>query len=210
MSRFKTILAIDSASSVGSLALVQSPDSVLYEFSWTAGPTSNSSSFFLHIEKILKKFSPPDLILTGLGPGSYTGIRIALSTAIGLSISSAIPLAGLPSIFSTPADYPSFQYVSDARRDTFTYAKVENHLLLTPPTLMDKEELLSTFSQNARFPVLTTDARPFPFALPNSPTIISWTATSLARHALHFPEALLQPPLEPIYLKPPHITLPKK
>jgi tRNA threonylcarbamoyladenosine biosynthesis protein TsaB len=39
-----------------------------------------------------------DLIVVGLGPGTFTGLRIAVATASGLSISTGVPAVGVPTL----------------------------------------------------------------------------------------------------------------
>ena len=39
-----------------------------------------------------------DLIATGLGPGSFTGLRIGLATAKGFALANSIPLLGVPTL----------------------------------------------------------------------------------------------------------------
>lgn len=40
----------------------------------------------------------PTSILAGVGPGSFTGLRVALSAAHGLAIGWQVPLSGMPSL----------------------------------------------------------------------------------------------------------------
>lgn len=46
----------------------------------------------------------PDCIAVGLGPGSFTGLRVAAATALGLARASGAHLVALPSVHATLAD----------------------------------------------------------------------------------------------------------
>lgn len=91
------ILAIEAAVGGGSIAVV-SDGEVL--FKWTGNPGEpHSEELLLRISeaidasKVLKnKFG---LIAVSNGPGSYTGIRIGIATAMGLSDSLGIPVVGI-------------------------------------------------------------------------------------------------------------------
>ncbi len=75
--------------------------------------------------------SPADLRLTvvGLGPGSFTGLRVGVATALGLVRGSGGPLVGLPSVQVQCAEVlgPGERAlaVSDARGGRFTLAGYE-------------------------------------------------------------------------------------
>jgi len=61
----------------------------------------------------------PDGIAVGLGPGSFTGLRVAAATALGLARASGAKLVALPSVHATLADCDAGQggavLVLDAR-----------------------------------------------------------------------------------------------
>lgn len=67
----------------------------------------HSSDLLASIHDVLRcqswQISDLDLIVVGLGPGSFTGLRVALSVAKGLSRASQIPLIGVSTLASMAA-----------------------------------------------------------------------------------------------------------
>jgi len=99
MSKF--VLAIESAvGGGGSIALVADGKA---EFSrtGTAG-VSKAEDLLPEIDILLKEasvgFGDIDLIAVSVGPGSFTGLRIGLSTAMGLSDATGIEAVGVSSL----------------------------------------------------------------------------------------------------------------
>src|SRR3989442_5571948 len=95
-----TVLGIDTATSRGSVALAR-PGEVL-----AAVPLlergAHARDLLLRIDGLLQKtgLRPSDLhgLAVTVGPGSFTGVRIGLSTAKGFAYSLGIGLAGLSTL----------------------------------------------------------------------------------------------------------------
>jgi tRNA threonylcarbamoyladenosine biosynthesis protein TsaB len=87
-------LAIDSSSTSGSIALEQE-GVLLYQCYFNIDIT-HSETLMPQIDVAMKfcKLAPEDLsgIITTIGPGSFTGLRIGLATAKGLAYALKIPL----------------------------------------------------------------------------------------------------------------------
>jgi tRNA threonylcarbamoyl adenosine modification protein YeaZ len=166
----------------------------------------NSSLFFENLDAVTGKFGVPDTIIVGLGPGSYAGTRIAISAAIGLQVSCEAHLIGFPSICAMECDAHDYCAIGDARRKSFFFARVRANDLVEGPTLFSESELkLKLDAIEIEMPVLTSDSLPqFDRAVVRFPS-----ALLLAKLAREPRRSFSSPPLEPIYLREPHVTMPK-
>ena len=197
------ILALELSSSRGSLAW--SDGDADFSQDWP-NDRQNSSEFFQNLEAVRKKFGLPDAIVVGLGPGSYAGTRIAISAGIGVARTGA-KLIGYPSICAIESEENNYCVTGDARRQTFFLAQVRDNKLAEGPTLMTEAELREKLDKLDRtMSIFATEKLPqFERAQIRHPS-----ARLLARLASDPKREFAQAPLEPIYLREPHITVPKK
>lgn len=102
------ILALETATTCGSLALV-AEDRCLAEYSLNAS-SSHSRRLLAGIDWLLAQgeldWSRIGAIAVGLGPGSFTGLRIALSTAKGLCLATGKPLIGVGTLDGLAGQFP--------------------------------------------------------------------------------------------------------
>ncbi len=95
------VLAIESATAYASVAVVDGEPIFLQ--TWLAG-RNHSRSVARVIEAGLKQVGlrPSDLnaIAVGIGPGSYTGIRIGMALAKGMALGADRPLVGVSTLLS--------------------------------------------------------------------------------------------------------------
>lgn len=88
---FRKILAIDTSRGEASVARLEGAEIVARG---AAGPPAEA---LLTLIAELGDFEP-DLLVVGLGPGSFTGTRVGLATAKGLTIATGVPLIGVCSL----------------------------------------------------------------------------------------------------------------
>ena len=113
-------LAFDTATAVATSALVDG-DEVLGE------RVSRAQTLLEDVDALLRQAGahPSDLdrLAVGLGPGSYTGVRIGLAVARGLALSLDVPGSGVSTLAALAAGAPGAVPVVDAkRREIFTLA----------------------------------------------------------------------------------------
>ena len=199
------ILALELSSAQGSIALLNG-NNIEFDREWL-NDRKNSGPFFEQLADVQKKFGKPDAIVVGLGPGSYAGTRIAISAAIGLQVASGARLIGYPSICAIDFDSPEYAVIGDARRNSFFYARVCDRTLAKAPTLMSEAELREKLGKiDRKMSIFTTEKLPqFERAQLRYPA-----ARIMAELATDSKRKFGQPPLEPMYLREPHITIPKK
>jgi tRNA threonylcarbamoyladenosine biosynthesis protein TsaB len=125
-------LAFDTATAVATSALVDD-DEVLGE------RVSRAQTLLEDIDALLRQAgshpSDVDRLAVGVGPGSFTGVRIGLAVARGLALSLDLPGAGVSTLAALAAGAPGAVPVVDAkRREVFTLLDGEP-CVLTPQEL---------------------------------------------------------------------------
>jgi tRNA threonylcarbamoyladenosine biosynthesis protein TsaB len=199
------ILALELSSAQGGIALLND-NRLQFDREWP-NDRKNSGPFFEYLTEVQKKSGNADVIVVGLGPGSYAGTRIAISAAIGLQTASNARLIGYPSICAIECDAAEYCVIGDARRNSFFYARVCDRTMAEGPTLMSEAELRAKLDKlDQKMSIFTTEKLPqFERAELRYPA-----ARMLAQLAKSAKQNFAQPPLEPMYLREPHITVPKK
>ncbi len=94
------LLALETSGTIGSVALV-TPARCVAELAVEASQ-SHAQQLLPAIDRLLREaqidWPQLDGIAVSLGPGSFTGLRIGLATAKGLSFAAGKPLLGIPSL----------------------------------------------------------------------------------------------------------------
>lgn len=126
------ILAIEFSTNRRSVAVVEGPAQVLSTATQTEGRATN---VFALIEQALAEARVEreqiDALAIGLGPGSYTGIRVAISVAQGWQLAQAIKLVGISSVEVCAAELQASSFsglahvVIDAQRGEYYLATYE-------------------------------------------------------------------------------------
>ncbi len=93
-------LAVNTANSIMSAAILRDDDTVLYHFK-TSETRDQGNLLIGHIEQGLKasslSYDDIDLLAVVTGPGSFTGIRIGISAMRGFALAMRKPLIGISS-----------------------------------------------------------------------------------------------------------------
>lgn len=206
----RLILSLETSSPQASFALFDATNGqVLGEESFVTD-RSHNSEIFGPLSRLLDLCGRRlDLIATGVGPGSYSGVRVAIAAAHGLSLALGCPVLGVSSLEAFPGE--AYLVAGDARRRSFFLAEVRKKRLRGDPQLMDEDRLKERLIPwEGR--VYTTDDSVGRFC-PEKAVVTYPLAVEIARRAAAFdfstgPEALRA--VEPHYLRPPYITEAKK
>ena len=117
-------LGIETTSSKGTVALAD--DKTIIAEVELDKPLRHSRYVIAAIDNMLSdaglKITDMNCIAVGIGPGSFTGIRVGIAIAKGLSIDTSMRLAGIPSlknIASQQFEYKSIAAYAYAQRNEF-------------------------------------------------------------------------------------------
>lgn len=208
MSNNCVLLALDLSTPRGALAVMRGSD-VLFEADFTAHRSHNAQLFEPLRAGLRAAGEELAGIIIGTGPGSYTGVRIAIAAAQGVSMSRGVPVVGLPSLLAPAAaeDRQDFCMVGDARRDS-SFAAVVRKGKLTDAgiQLMPTAELLGWSKDHDNLPLFTFDA---PTSKVVAATLTHPCPIRMAKMAMNEMPHQTAEKLEPIYLRDAFITIAK-
>jgi len=194
-------LAIETSTSRGSIALGN--DKVVVQSIELSADKRHSASLY----PALTRLGLPRLrlrrIIVGVGPGSFSGIRVGIAAAQGIALVQNVPVLGICSAWSAAVQYPQVTRLgvfADARRreafcTAFQNGELERATYLLP--MAELEDHASKFT-------LAVSAE----ALPGIATRVIPRARDLLSFPDGFPGWVTQQPLEPIYLRDPTVALP--
>jgi len=229
------LLALDTATTTASLALYKlNTNQLLAEYTWEAR-RRQTQALLVTAQELLTQLgmSPRDLsaLAVTTGPGSFTGVRIGISTLKGIGVGLPTPPAviGLPTLTVTAAPWvdllrqtaPNAQICAliQAGRGRYNWAFFDGDSLGWRPTAADHQrgtvaELLETLSAKTTPIWLAGESdEPLRNALADLPHLLlldpisSWRrAGQLARLAAHHLAAGTTDDiatLQPLYLQAP-------
>lgn len=214
------VLAFDSATSACSAALWS--DGTVLARRFAAMARGQSEALVPMIAEVLAeagtKVAAIDLLAVTVGPGAFTGIRIGLATARALALASAKPVAGIGTPEAVAAAIPAHQrdgrmllVILDSRREDLWIQPFGPDLTaLEPPSAATPARIAERFADTPA--VLAGDGAGLVLALlpaailadgPGAPDA-AVVAALAARHWT----AGTHLAAEPLYLRPPDVTLP--
>ena len=196
-----TTLAIETSTTSGGVAVLRDGEMLLEE-SFLAD-RSHSAVLFAVLERAVAVIDGGfDLVAIGVGPGSFAGVRIAIAAGLGIQMALGGTMVGVPSV--AVFDDREYLAIGDARRETFYFSHVRQGVCLEGPMLVTEDELHTRLAGTS-LPILgTEELKGFP-----NVQIATPLAGRIARLAATDRGVVSRGDLEPIYLREPHITLPR-
>ena len=194
------IIAIDAASTDLSVALAEPDGTLIAEDAWSSAQRQ-SAELLPRLLTLLAGAGRPLVAATalavGTGPGSFTGLRVAMALAKGLAIGLSRPAVGVPSLRAwLDADPVATAAVARAgARDAYVLMREAD-----APRILDRDELNSLTG-----PVIAANELTAAFGLDgaHSPRGASAIARRAAERLATEPAGDDVSTLEPIYLRAP-------
>ena len=103
------ILAIESASTDPSVAIAAPDGEPLAVDGWSGGPGQGRElmpRLLAAVERSGRDLRETTAVAVGIGPGSFTGLRVGMSLAKGLAFGLRVPILGIPSLVAWLAAEP--------------------------------------------------------------------------------------------------------
>lgn len=158
-------IAIETSTRVGSVAVRRGAETRRADLGESR---AHASDLIPTIDRLVRELggTPSELavVLVGTGPGSYTGLRVGISTALGLARASGARALGVPSgevlAFGALDPGQTAYHLIDARSGGFYWARFRRTdlevLVLDAPTVLSRDELAERLAEP--IPILTDTA----------------------------------------------------
>jgi tRNA threonylcarbamoyl adenosine modification protein YeaZ len=95
------IIAIEAASVEVSIALAEPDGRTIARSAWRSARRQSAEllpRLLALLDERGRRLEATRLVAVGIGPGSFTGLRVAMSVAKGLAMALSIPIVGIPSL----------------------------------------------------------------------------------------------------------------
>ena len=194
-------LAIDLSSPAGSIAVAD--DRTIVGRKTFACERGRGAGVFTALEELRELWRGADLVAVGIGPGSYNGLRTACALATSVQMATGAKLCSAPSPCLLAVGDAHYITYGDARGGRAYRAEVQDRQICGEISLVTYAEAAAQ-PEKERIPSYRIGPVPGLDRLPEAHP----DAAVLAVLAQDSPVPSPAAP-EPIYLKPPHITLPR-
>lgn len=206
-------LAIDTTNSLCSICLFN--HNSIIDFKIGEVSSNQSKNLFEFIDQIFLthnlNYNDLNEIFITIGPGSFTGIRVGLAAAKGISLVTQIPISGISNfqVFAYQINKEiiddQFSVILNARRDQFYLQSfTKNFSEIHEPQLINKSELVDIKNK-----IFTEDSILEINHLENVETInAKISAEEIAKCALFFKNQKLLKNIQPLYIKLPDAKIP--
>ena len=217
-----TILAFDCAVSGLTVAVVRDDDCLARHREEGRG---QAATLLPAIAAVLQQAGVDrralSMIAVTVGPGSFTGLRVGLAAALGISLASGVPAVGISSFLAVGIGIlqapearhrRGFILLDSRREEPFLVEIGDDDTFKFPPrvtTVADFDALLASAGPAVVFgdaPALARDAGAFPpdvFVIQRAPQVVLVAARAAD------PERRYDLPPKPVYIRPPDVTMPK-
>jgi tRNA threonylcarbamoyladenosine biosynthesis protein TsaB len=161
-----TLLGIDTSTS-GSSACVLRDDGEAFEVAPAVErlgrPPAHASELMPAVAEVMERagtgYGDLEAIAVGVGPGTFTGLRIGVATARGLATAAGLPLRRVSSLAALAAGIPSSLALPliDARRGELFGALFQDRREVWPPSAVAPDNLVKRLQDAGLSPLAAGD-----------------------------------------------------
>lgn len=194
-------LSLETSSPLGSWAVGNGQEVTLHRsFSGRA-----SSALFPSLAEAAQEVRQADTIFIGVGPGSFSAIRVAIAAAQGIALETGASLVPVLSSDAIAHDFPDEEHLgvfTPGRKGEYFLTSYKKGVQTNAPRLVAQARL----EQELSLYTLGTTAEDIPhIGHRHTPSATSLALAALIKKPLPTLPTL---PLEPVYLSPPVFTSP--